>query len=226
MKKDNTKKAFLIGGLILVFCCFFAIGAIAYLTATTQDAVTNTFIAAGAGQIIDPTIPDGEDPDFNFNLKESKATLNTTKTGYTLDTDVKVIANTYSDAVPGMEIAKDPVLKANINTNISAYVFVEIVDTTQNNISYEINADWVELVGVTGKNGGKVYAYLDAPVVGDDTYEINSAIIKSDSVTVADTLTDVDAATDGTQLGQMKLYAYVCQSVGFTSATEAFNAAF
>lgn len=221
MKKDRI----LIGAvLIVVACCMFTVGTIAYLSATTKE-VTNTFVAAGSGNIIDSNIPEGQANDYNFNLKESEAELNDDKTGYNLKAN-KVTMNTYGDAVPGMRIAKDPMLSVNIANNISAYVFIEVVDTTNENLSYTITTDWVDL-NIDGKKGGKIYAYKNAPVIGTSAYELKDIeILENNYVLANSNLVDIDSNTDGMQLGSISFYAYVSQSVGFDNATEAFNSCF
>lgn len=223
MKKDKL----LIGAvLVVIVCLMFTIGTIAYLSASTGKAVTNTFVAAGGGNIIDSVIPDGKNSDYNFNLKESEASLNDTRTGYNLNTTKKVTENTYNDAIPGMVIAKDPKLSVNIANNISAYVFIEVVDTTNENLSYTITTDWVDL-NITGNNGGKIYVYKNTPVIGTVAYELQDIqILGNNSVKASSNLVDIDSNSDGMQLGNINFYSYVSQSVGFDDATDAFETCF
>jgi len=223
----NNKKVLFCAILLIGICIGVISGAISYLSYTTDEGVVNTFVAAGGGQIIDPDIPDDEDDDYNFNLKESKATLKEDRTGYDLDSTNKVLSNVYDAAVPGMVIAKDPRLTVNINDNISAYIFIEILDTTNNNLSYNVTSDWIELTGVIGNNGGKVYTYKNSAYIGVEGMEFYEIQILSDNkVKAANNLYDVDIQTEGMQLGKLELYAYICQSVGFNSATDAFNTVF
>ena len=218
--------------LIAAICAIFAGTTYAFLSAsTTNNPVTNTFIAAGGGNIVDPDIPTGETS--NFYLNESLASLNQTKDGYTLDTTQKVTTNNYEGVVPGITISKDPALTLDISTDVYAYVYVEIVDGTKpsgsstSNITYQVTSDWNLLSGITGANGGAIYLYNNAAVLGVDGKELDAKqILANNRVSVSNNLVDVDPTTSGIQLGTLKLYAYVTQSAGFSDAASAYTASF
>lgn len=209
------------------------VGTLAYLTAnqTGNNAVTNTFIAAGGGHLIDPD-PDPEIPDppaglqKGFYLAEHEVSYDTTKNNYKLGTALVKEGN-YDKVAPEMILPKDPRLTVDIATDAVGYVFVKVTDTTKGNLMWEINtADWREVTGVTLPAGEKLYCYKNAAQTGIEGKDIASAILKEDRVVVAGTMTDVNAAEDGMQLGNLKFEAYICQAQGFENAAEAFKACF
>lgn len=245
MKNKNKKEKntiIMIALLAVAIVAIFAGTTYAFLTASTADnPVTNTFIAAGGGKIIDDD-PTHEDPipgtseHSNFYLVESEATINSTKTAYTLNTAKKVRNNTYEYLVPDMTIAKDPTVTIDLADNVSAYLFLEIVDTTGGNIkATPDSSNWTEISATSYHPGGKVYLYKNSALVGNPatpagethTKEVDAArIFTNNQVRANTTLTDVDSNTDGTQLGTITLYAYVTQTVGFTDAISAYNQSF
>lgn len=230
MKKNkSSNKGLTIVLLILIICGLFTAVTFAYLSATTSE-VSNTFVAADG--LIDTTSGTLEN---NFNLKESEASLNNGV--YVLNTDSKVTTNSYTSVVPGMSIAKDPTLIANISSGVNAYIYIEVVDSTQGNLTYTLTDNWLLLSGVTGANGGSVYLYrsdtastsLTQSVVGDSSVELSSVPVFTENKVVAKSSSafiDVDPATAGTQLGQINLYAYAAQSSGFTDAAAAYDECF
>lgn len=72
-----------------------------------------------------------------------------------------VTQNTY-DLIPGLDIPKDPHVVITNKTAIEAYLYVEVVDETQNEaIAWAMSKEWKLLDGVEGKGGnGTVYVYV------------------------------------------------------------------
>lgn len=248
----NKKLLMTMLALILV-CSISVAGTLAFLTASQngEKTVVNTFLAAGDGNIIDPTpIPDApENPDVpelqdGFFLVESEATYADAK--YTVDENSKVIANTYDKVVPGMLIPKDPALTVDLATGIDAYIFVKVIDTTYvdkntKNFTYDIATSYWTEISVDGlSESEKVYVYKNAITTGKEGTDLNEVPIltektKTDTtgtvkyqLQTADTLVDTDGKTEGVQLGEgkLKFEAYACQAGGFTSAADAFKQCF
>ncbi len=208
----TKKKIFIMAISLILVCAATFAGTLAYLTATAP-MVKNTFTAQSG-------LAD------TFKLEESKATLSADGTTYTLDTATKVTSNTYASVLAGMTIAKDPTLTLKLKANTTAYVYVEVVDTTAASLLFSLNTTALsELTGVTGPNGGNVY------LVKNDTGDtwtgaatgntINALpLILNDRVTVG------ALANGASDLGALSFYGYACQSTGFASASTAFTTCF
>lgn len=239
MTKKRNRRALQAMLAVVLLIAVAGMGTLAYLTASQsgENALVNTFVAAGGGSLVDPDpdpIPDpGVDPgiedkiDKGFYLLESPATY--ANGFYTLDkTAGKVLTNTYDKVMPSMNIPKDPKLTLNLAEGAEAYVFVKVTDTTSGNLTYTVSGNWSEVTGVTLNAGEKLYAYNGGKILtGTEATEINGvSILTGDSTASAGTLNDTDAATDGMQLGQLKFESYLCQAGGFASAAEAFTACF
>lgn len=224
----RKKNLIVIMALVLV-CAVSVVGTLAYLT-QKADPVTNTFVAAGGGVIIDPD-PDpdpdtGEDVNPNFYLLETPATYADGK--YTLNTGAQLVLNNlYDKVVPNMTIPKDPKLTLNVATGADVYLYVKVTDTTANNLTCNLSADWTQVNGLTLQANETVYCYKNDVLTGIDGKELDAVgILANDQVAAAAALSDTDMGTDGMQLGQLKFEAYLCQAGGFSSAAEAYTACF
>lgn len=212
------KKKTLTIAIALVLVVALAVGATyAYLTATTGK-VTNTF---SAGKTI-------EEPDKNFLLKEHPVSYNDANGTYTVNkTADPVDKNDYDKLAPKMTAEKDPFISFNgKQIETPSYLFVEVVDGTDQAISWNVTDSWVKLEDVTGKNGGAVYVYSTDKTSGAvlqgaqaDIYILNGN--KIEAASNFDTL----ANAEGAHL-TLEFYGYLCQKTGFTNATDAFNACF
>lgn len=233
-KRKNMRKTVAAVLAVVLIMAVTVAGTLAYLTANQagDKAVTNTFIAAGGGNLIDPEPdPDIPDPpaglDKGFYLAEHEVAYNTATNKYELGSKL-VMEGSYDKVAPEMELPKDPKVTVDIATDAVGYVFVKVTDTTKNNLTYAVNtADWTEVTGLSLNEGEKIYCYKNTAQTGVDGVDIaSSSILKDDKVTVAKEMTDVDSAEDGMQLGKLKFEAYICQAQGFASAKEAFEACF
>lgn len=144
----------------------------------------------------------------SITLQEHKAERQTDGS-YKLGTDI-VVSNKYT-LIPGLDIPKDPHIVITGKTEIEAYLFVEVVDKTNEAITWEIADGWTLLDGVTGKkDNGTVYVYntvLDENFTGSPVY-----ILKGDQITVSQELLTEDAAAADT----LTFYA----SMGETAASD------
>lgn len=197
-----TKKKVILSICALVLVCVISIsGTLAYLKVTTQTPVVNTFVAAGGGSLLEAT--------GSFALYESKA--NKVGNVYVLDTAKHVTNNSY-EVLPGSSVPKDPTIKVTGKNDVAAYLYVEIVDNTGANLTWNIAKGWTLLDGVNGKNGGAVYVYnttLANPdgTEGGATYTIT--VLEDDKVTIGN--------ADDLKLGEtgktMTFFAYLAQAV-------------
>lgn len=152
----------------------------------------------------------------DFTLTESKA--NRTEMGdYVLDTTTPVETNQYV-LMPGVDIPKDPTIKITGKTALPAYLYVEVVASVPNTVTYALTADWAELSGITGPKGGKVYVYNET--VDGSTANMEIQLIKGNTVYVSQTL---DHSADAKSFS-IKFYAYLLQKPdGTTNETTIFE---
>ena len=208
------KKQILIVALaVLLLCTLSVAGTLAFLTASKSgnDAVVNTFVAAGGGVLI---------VDNNFVLNESKATYE--NYNYTLDTSDKVTTNDYSNVSPEMVIPKDPKVTVDLSEGIDAYIFVKIIDEADPNLTYTVDSVWSPIANKDG-----LYLYNGTATTGSSNVDLNAvSILDDDQVTAAESFTDKNDTEDDVQLGSLTFEAYVCQAGGFTDAAAAFDACF
>lgn len=234
------KKRILLTAVALILVCALSImGTVAFLKDQT-DTVTNTFVAAGGGQLIDPDGEDnqsGTDDDGAFILKEHEATKvmngNVWTGKYEIKDDAAVVAGLRYDIMPGMVIHKDPYVAINAKTDVPAYLYIEVI----NNLSFSTKVNdvetlvidpdhWLELAGVTGPNSGKVYVYTtdktSPAIITDDITATN--IIKDNKFTVNENVEPTELDADET----LKFNAFLAQaSIGEeTRAAAIFNACF
>ncbi len=212
------KKKTLTVAIALVLVVALAVGATyAYLTETTGP-VTNTF---AVGTIV---------KDGTFELKEHAATYNSANGTYDLGRD-EVAANSYTSVAPKMTVAKDPFVCINGTVETPAYLYVEVVDKTQNALSYEIASSWKQLKdddgnAVQGKNGGLVYYYKDSngdaiQVTGDytNTKVLKVSILQGNQVVIGETV-----ETFANNANTLSFYGYLYQAVGFNTPLAAYQA--
>lgn len=224
------KKRILLTAVALILVCALSImGTVAFLKDTTKT-VTNTFVAAGGGKLIEA--------DGAFTLQEHEATK--VKNGdvwtgkYEIKTDAKVVTALSYDIMPGMVIPKDPYVTITKKTATPAYLYIEVI----NNLSFSTKDDsdaetlvidpvhWLELAGVTGPNGGVVYVYTtdktSPAIITTDITATN--IIKDNKFTVNKNVEPTSLDADET----LKFNAFLAQaSIGEeTGAAAIFNACF
>jgi hypothetical protein len=161
--------------------------------------VTNTFIAAGGGDLI------GTDTNGNkgeFVLKEHKVQTNASGAyEYAKDDEnelIEVAQNEYK-VLPGVDLPKDPFVRITEKSEAPAYLYVEVVesenfaaDKANGVFSYSIDSSWLKLNGVTGTNGGAVYVYKGtgsaAAAITNETTGLDDGIniIANQKIQVAD----------------------------------------
>lgn len=181
--------------MIAVLLVSMAIGA-AYAKYVTQKTLEDTLtITADIGTI---------------KLLEHKAVRNADGSYYL--TSETVAANSYV-LIPGLDIPKDPYVVITKPDTLPVYVYVEVVDGlgTGSGITYALTGDWTDL-GITGPNGGRVYAYKSSFTQSGTIY-----ILNNDTVYVGQKL-------NMTGDPDLKFYAYMYQAIEGKTAEEVYTA--
>lgn len=186
------KKRILLTAVALILVCALSImGTVAYLKDTTKT-VTNTFIAAGSGELIDPD-------DGTFTLQEHEVSkvmvgegddARWTGTYEIADNAKTTIENSY-DVMPNMILPKDPYISITGKTEAPVYLYVTIKSALDKDVfTWDVTDSWLDLE-ITTADDGKVYAYTKdgstAALLTDADAEdlIKIAILEGDQITVA-----------------------------------------
>ena len=209
------KKKTLTIAIALVLVVALAVGATwAYLTATTGE-VKNTFVVGALGN-------------SNLKLEEHVVSYDKTTGKYTESTETTSSGQSYI-VQPGVNIPKDPtVTLSNLDANTGAYVFVGVKGTATATFNWSVdNAVWQPLMKDNAqvvKDGYKIYV-LKAGVV---TAGSQWAVLKANDDGTEITVDKEFALTEGQEASALNIdvVAYACQSAGFGSAYDAFNASF
>ena len=125
---------------------------------------------------------------------------------YTL-TGETVESNTYS-LMPGVDVPKDPYVRITGKTPIPAWLYVEVVDSTNNAISYTADEKWTLLSDIIGKHDGTVYYYSEKLTqTGDLTFYILDGG-EDALITVSDTYLSLGAEEE-----VLTFYAYLYEAI-------------
>ena len=158
-----------------------------------------------------------------FSLQEHKAVQNPDGT-YSLDLSVDPVQNNSYKDLPGVALPKDPYFTITKQTEIEAYLYVEIFDTLgDNGLTYTVTADWLDL-GITGTKGGKVYVYTggeaNAKKLTNGFSENALYILQDDQITVS--------SENKSDLGEVTLsfHGYLAQASLAADATAVFTTCF
>lgn len=156
-----------------------------------------------------------------FSLQEHEAVQNADGT-YKLGADL-VTSNSYR-VLPGVAIPKDPHFTLNKQTQLEAYLYVEIIDNLgSKGLSYILTNDWKAL-GVKGDNGGDVYVYSGgtnaAKKITKDFNESPVYILKDNKITVS--------SENKSDLGTVNVsfYGYLAQASLANTAKDVFTKCF
>ena len=222
----NKKKVLLSAVALLLVCALSVAGTLAVLNKTT-GTLKNTFIASATPDNFVDTL----------DLKEYTVTPDN-KGGYTQGTTVHVadkeatedIGNSYK-MIPGLEIPKEVFVELKRDNETPAYLYIEVVAVNMDDYTYSVDTTrWVELTGITGNNGGKVYVYGAnnvATPIGAVTTAEQYDILTGNKVTAND-MADVQPGETGT----LTFYAYIAQATvsvdgaNTSDPTAVFNACF
>ena len=211
----SKKKTLLTILAVVLVCCIAVAGTLAVLTMASTKPVQNTFIAAGGGQLA-----------AGLELKEHGVDKNTDGS-YTLKDQVKaneVDGNKY-EVLPGVDLPKDPFVRIDEKTDAPAYLYVEVVNGLDANMSFTMKSDWTLLTGVTGQNGGAVYVYKNGEILTKANAPAGEIyILDGNTITVGDNVT---ALSETGETGvALTFYGYMVQASAGTPAEALIAAGF
>ena len=215
-KKINKKPLLTVLAMVLV-CVVSVMGTMAYLAQTT-DAVVNTFAAAS---LIDPA--DGE-----FTLKEHKVEKQEDGSYVIPENPEETYNNSYT-VYPGVTLPKDPFVRITGFTGEEAYLFIEVEDTTSDELTITIDSDnWLKLEGVALPNRDDVTAGSERTIyvykIKDETADATKITEDIDFIYIL-AKNEVTVNNEATleNLGAVKFYGYLLQATGFDTAAEAWE---
>lgn len=136
---------------------------------------------------------------------------------YAVDTtsDAQPTSGFSFKLIPGITIPAEPYIEIKGKTQIPAYLYLEVENTS--NVALTFDGKWSKLDGVSGKRGGDVYVYDNgAALIGDGS---------SDDTRTMRTFT-IDKLTkypDELNEGKIKVYAYMLQKVEDKSASDTYS---
>lgn len=135
---------------------------------------------------------------------------------YQLDQSKEVSESEFV-LMPGVDAARDPFVRIERKTDIPAFVYVEVVNALDEKVTFDLIEDWEKLEGVTGQNGGEVYAYKDT-VASEGEEDIELFLLKDDAVTVSHTyIAEGEAETN------LSFYPYMAKAEEGKTAEECFD---
>lgn len=203
------KKKTLTIAIALVLVVALAVGATwAYLTSTT-NTITNTFVA---GKLFDQG--------GGIKLQEKAVTQNTDGT-YVIAADAAWQDTGINYVVqPGVDLPKQPAVNVS-GLDTQAYLFVGVKgNAISGKFDWSVDATtWEPLMNGNTQvvnDGYKIWVLKGD--VQNGTYEI----LTGNKIVVNDEFNPSTLTADN----NIEFQAYICQSAGFSSAYEAFNASF
>ncbi len=150
---------------------------------------------------------------FAYLQGESENVVNNFKTNQ-VNVSISETGDRQYNIVPGTSEDKDP--KVTVNNTVDAYVFVEVTDTTEGLVDYEIAEGWQRLTG---------YKNIYYRIVNGDAEQKDFYILKNNRVTYDAGLKNSDMLKDGQLKENIELSfrAYAVQKEGFDTAEKAWN---
>ena len=162
-----------------------------------------------------------------FSLQEHEA-VQTNDGNYHLDADKIAINNTNTYYVlPGVDLPKDPHFTILKETDVEAYLYVEIINNLgdNNGLSYEVTTDWKKL-DIKGENNGDLYVYTGgeetakAITKGFDTQDAGLMILQDNKIAV-----DPVNKSSITEVS-ISFYGYLAQASRGNDASSVFTNCF
>lgn len=117
-----------------------------------------------------------------MKLLEHEAKLNSGI--YVLDENEEVTENKYETVIPGVDIAKDPFVRLDINSELAFELYVQVVKSTSfpsETVTYELTEDWIEIDATNG-----IYKYKYAFEAGTPVVNKEISILKNDELKVSE----------------------------------------
>ena len=135
---------------------------------------------------------------------------------YLLHSD-SVVSESAFVLMPGVDAARHPFVRIEKKTEVPSFVYIEVVNAFDEKVTFDLIEDWEKLEGVTGKNGGEVYAYKET-VASDDDDDVDLPILEDDSVVVSHTyIAEGEAETN------LSFYPYMAKAEEGKTAEECFD---
>lgn len=135
---------------------------------------------------------------------------------YQLDQSKEVSESEFV-LMPGVDAARHPFVRIEKKSGVPSFVYVEVVSTLDGKVSFTLIGDWEKLEGVTGQNGGEVYAYNDT-VASEGEEDIELFLLEDDVVTVSHTyIAEGEAETN------LSFYPYMAKAEEGKTAEECFD---
>ena len=135
---------------------------------------------------------------------------------YLLNDDSEVSESEFV-LMPGVDAARHPFVRIEKKSGVPSYVYVEVVSMLDEKVSFTLIEDWEKLEGVTGQNGGEVYAYKDT-VASEGEEDIELFLLEDDVVTVSHTyIAEGEAETN------LSFYPYMAKAEEGKTAEECFD---
>lgn len=135
---------------------------------------------------------------------------------YQLDQSKEVSKSEFV-LMPGVDAARDPFVRIERKTDIPAFVYVEVVSTLGDKAGFTLTDAWEKLDGVTGQNGGEVYAFEDM-LSSDNKEDIELPLFEDDAVTVRHTY-----IAEGETETNLSFYPYMAKAEEGKTAEECFD---
>lgn len=135
---------------------------------------------------------------------------------YLLNDDSEVSKSEFV-LMPGVDAARHPFVRIEKKSDVPSYVYVEVVSMLDKKVSFTLIGDWIKLEGVTGQNGGEVYAYKDT-VASEREEDIELLLLKDDAVTVSHTYIAAGEAETN-----LSFYPYMAKAEEGKTAVECFD---
>ena len=141
----------------------------------------------------------------SFVLRESKAEKQSDGTYKLSDTEYITNETQNYVLIPGVDIPKNPHVIITGKSEIPAYLFIEVVDTTPNNaLVFSLTEKWIATTLKAPQHGGTVYVYsTDGSSPAQITSDLTAYILKGNIVEVRQTL------LSGNKDNQLVFYAYL-----------------
>ena len=135
---------------------------------------------------------------------------------YLLNDDSEVSESEFV-LMPGVDAARHPFVRIEKKSGVPSYVYVEVVSMLDEKVSFTLIGDWEKLEGVTGQNGGEVYAYKDT-IASEREEDIELLLLKDDAITVSHTyIAEGEAETN------LSFYPYMAKAEEGKTAKECFD---
>ena len=200
MRKRSNVYMILAFGLILMLMCALLPG-MGYSKYVTEMAVANEVqynnTLAVSFKLLDVPVVQLEDGSYAQDT----------------DADAEPTDGFSYQLIPGITLPAAPYVEITGKTEVAAYLYLEV--DNDGPVTLVFDDAWSELSGVSGKNGGTVYVYNDGEALTGDDPE---AVLTAQTFTV-DELDKIPMTDEG----EIKVYAYMIQKVGDTTAEQAFT---